>query len=71
MAQSKSTQQIHLETMAEMIQLNTKFKHHEYQCEKNNEEVKFRLRRLEMVLWTTSGTTIVFLGTVLTSIFFK
>lgn len=59
-----------IEVMAEIDQLNTKFTRHEYQCEKNNEEVKFRLRRLEMILWATSGTTIVFLATLLTTILY-
>jgi hypothetical protein len=60
-----------IEIMAEIDQLNTKFNHHEYQCEKNNEEIKFRLRRVEMILWTTSGTSIVFLATLLTSVLFN
>ena len=71
MARQKSLNTVHLETMAEITQLNTKFNYHEFQCEQNNKEINFRLRRLEMVLWTSSGTTIIFLGGVITSILFN
>jgi|TARA_R100001163_G_C5038606_1_gene177231 hypothetical protein len=59
------------EVMTEIDQLNIKFNHHEFKCEQNNEEIKFRLRRVEMILWTSSGTTILFLATLLTSILFN
>ena len=66
----KSLSTVHREIQAEIDVLNTKFNHHEFKCEQNNKEITFRLRRLEAILWVSSGSIILFLAGIITKVTF-
>jgi hypothetical protein len=52
-------------TLAEIDDLKIKFNQHEYYCEKHRSEVISRINRLEMILYISSGSTILFLAGIL------
>lgn len=63
----KSLNTVHKEIMAELDAVSIKIKFNHFKSEEDNKKIDDRIKRLETILWCSSGSIILFLAGIVTS----
>ena len=62
----KNLDTVHREIMAEFDAVSTKIKFNHYKSEEDNKKIDSRIKRLETIMWCSSGSIILFLAGIVT-----
>ena len=66
----KNLDTVHREIMAEFDAVSTKIKFNHYKSEEDNKKIDSRIKRLETIMWCSSGSIIIFLAGIVTKFTF-
>ena len=66
----KSLDTVHREIMAELDSMSIKIKFNHFKSEEDNKKIDSRIKRLETIMWCSSGSIIVFLAGIVTKFTF-
>lgn len=66
----KSLDTVHREIMAELDAMSIKIKFNHYKSEEDNKKIDSRIKRLETIMWCSSGSIIIFLAGIVTKFTF-
>lgn len=67
----KSLSTVHGEIMAEIESLSTKVEFNHFKSEQDNKKIDDRIKRLETIMWCSSGSIIIFLASIVTKFTFS
>ena len=67
----KSLDTVHREIMAELDSMSIKIKFNHFKSEEDNKKIDSRIKRLETIMWCSSGSIILFLAGIVTKFTFS